>query len=62
MTRLSPLNYDADGYTSVPLTLDQVELIGDALECLTSTAPGRRSDVAALAAATGLLVTDSDGV
>lgn len=55
------LRYDQNGYTRVHLTVDQAELIGDALEALAADAPQRRGDVAALAASTGLLVSDSDG-
>jgi hypothetical protein len=52
------LNYDADGHTRIPLTVDQVELIGDALGALWAAAPLRRSSIEALSAQTGFLMAD----
>lgn len=61
MTRISPLNYDPDGFAQVELTREQAELIGEALYVLWAQAPARRTEVEDLTSNTGLLmVTDSD--
>jgi hypothetical protein len=51
---MSGLNYEADGYARVPLTVDDAELLADCLELMWNSQRSRRAQVEALARSTGI--------